>query len=279
MIYLLLAICSSASIAVIMRLSADKVKANISMLAANYVVCSFLGAAYAGFAIVPVREAGFSTAMLLGIFSGVLFMSGFVMLQMNTKRNGIVLSQIFMKLGLLVPMAVSVLFFKELPTCLQVVGFCIAIAAIIMINLKKDEKKTKGLTIGLILLLLLGGAGDAMSKVFEVLGNPLLDDQFLFFTFFTAFLLCMVLVISKKERPGKVDILFGAVIGIPNFFSSKFLLASLMQLPGVVVYPTYSVGTILVVTLIGILIFKERLVRLQWIALVGILIALVMLNV
>ena len=36
--------------------------------------------------------------------------------------------------------------------------------------------------------------------------------------------LCAVLVVYKKERPGMREIFFGAAIGIPNFFSSKFLL-------------------------------------------------------
>lgn len=278
MIYLLLAICSSAAIAVIMRISADKVKANISMLAANYVVCAFLGAAYAGFAIVPIRAEGFPVAVGLGIIGGFLYMGGFSLLQKNTAKNGIVLSQIFMKLGLLVPITVSVLFFKEMATGLQVVGFCIAVIAIILINIKKGVKKA-GFSAGLILLLLAGGGGDAMAKFFEVLGNPELDDQFLAYIFFTAFVLCLLLALGKKERPGRMDLLFGAIIGVPNFFSSKFLLGALMQLPGVVVYPTFSVGTILVVTLIGVFIFRERLVKLQWIALIGILIALVMLNI
>jgi multidrug transporter EmrE-like cation transporter len=73
--------------------------------------------------------------------------------------------------------------------------------------------------------------------------------------------------------------LFGALIGIPNFFSAKLLLMALGQLPAVIVYPTFSVATILAVTLIGVLFFKEKLRKLQWAALTVILTALVMLNV
>ncbi len=278
MIYLLLAICCSTSIAVLMRLSSDKVKANISMLAANYVVCAIIGAALAGFQLAPIQTDKFFLTAGFGVICGAFYMGGFVILQISTRKNGIVLSQLFMKLGLLVPIAMSILLFKEMPTWLQAVGFCVAIVAIVMINLKKGER-TKGLTIGLILLLLFGGGGDVMAKIFDSFGNPMLEPQYLFYTFFAALILCIVLVVVKKERPGFVDLFFGAVIGVPNFFSAKFLVGAVSQLPGVVVYPTYSVGTILVVTLIGVLVFKERLLKLQWIALVGILIALVMLNV
>ena len=62
------------------------------------------------------------------------------------------------------------------------------------------------------------------------------------------------------------------------FFSARFLLASLTQLDAVIVYPTYSVATILAVTLAGVAVFRERLHRRQWYALAAILAALVMLN-
>jgi multidrug transporter EmrE-like cation transporter len=41
----------------------------------------------------------------------------------------------------------------------------------------------------------------------------------------------------------------------------------------------YSVGAILVVTMVGVLAFRERLRRLQWVALGLILVALVLLNI
>ena len=59
---------------------------------------------------------------------------------MSTGRNGIVLSSVFMKLGLLVPMTLSVLVFHELPTWTQITGFCIALIAIVLINAKKEKK-------------------------------------------------------------------------------------------------------------------------------------------
>ena len=76
-----------------------------------------------------------------------------------------------------------------------------------------------------------------------------------------------------------MDMLFGVLIGIPNFFSAKFLLRSLEELPAVIVYPTYSVATILLVTLAGVLVFRERLGKQQWIGLLAIMAALAMLNI
>jgi multidrug transporter EmrE-like cation transporter len=101
----------------------------------------------------------------------------------------------------------------------------------------------------------------------------------LFYTFASALLLCVVLVLRKKECPDRYAMLFGVLVGIPNFFSAKFLLMALGQLDAVIVYPTFSVGTILVVTAVGVLFFKERLGKWQWVAMAVILAALILLNI
>ena len=276
--FLLLAFGSSALISIIMRMSSDKIHANRSMLAMNYCVCAFLGARYAKFDIWPAHENGFSLVLGLGFISGILFLVSFVLFQVNTKKNGVVLSAIFMKLGLLVPFVMSIFLFGEMPTALQVIGFIIAIAAIIAINYQKDDSSSK-FSFALIFLLLVGGSADVMAKVFEEYGNDVFSDLFLFYTFAVALVLCIGLVIWKKEKPGKTEFIYGAIIGVPNFFSSKFLIAALKDVPAVIAYPTYSVATILIVTLAGVFVFKEKLNKRQWCALVAILVALVLLNV
>ena len=277
MFHLLLAIVSSSLIAIIMRLSSDKVSGNVSMLAVNYTVCALLGAAYAGFNLFVPEISGFPIAMGLGVLSGFFYLGGFMLFQSNTAKNGIVLSSIFMRLGLLVPIVISVLIFGEFPTWTQTLGFVIALLAIILLNLKKESSK-KGINTGLIILLLVSGGADSMSKFFERLAPAALSDQYLFFTFTVALILCIFLILRKKERPGAMELLFGTLIGIPNFFSSKFLLGALAKLPAVVVFPSFSVATMLIVTLTGVAVFKERLSKVQWAALAAIIAALVLLN-
>ena len=277
--YLFLAILSSALIAVIMRLSSGKVHANLSMLAANYLVCLLLAAAFGKFQVFPVTQPGFPLTVIMGGVNGALYLLGFVLLQYNTRKNGVVLSSVFIKLGLLVPMVLSVFLFREIPTWVQTVGFVLAVAAIVLINYEKDAGGKRNGKLFLVLMLLAGGAGDAMSKVFSVYGAQSLGDAFLFYTFLSALVLCVLAAASGKERPHPAALLFGFLVGIPNFFSARFLLLALGRLPAVIVYPTYSVATLLLVTLAGVAAFRERLKKKQWIALVIILAALVLLNV
>lgn len=273
---LILAICSSAAISLIMRLSSHKVRNNVTMLAVNYLTCLALAAFFTGGGFFP-KDAALPGALGMGIVHGILYLASFVMFQQSVRRSGVVLSAIFMKLGLLVPMVISVFLFQEIPGVLQIIGFVLAVAAIVLINFQRNTGASAS-AVGLLLLLILGGSADAMSKVFEELGPGHLAEQFLLYTFLTAFLLCLGLVGLKKQRLTRWELLFGFTIGIPNFFSARFLLAALNSLDAVIVYPTYSVATILLITLAGTAFFRERLKKRQWVALAIILLALVLLN-
>lgn len=276
--YLLLAILCGALISVLMRLSTEKATGSVGMLAVNYLMCTVLAVLYTGVQSAPGGMMGLSSTVCMGIFNGVLYLSGFVLLQYIIKKNGVVLASTFQKLGLLVPMVLSVCLFREVPALWQVVGFALALAAIVLVN-TGGEQSGAGKKVGLILLLLICGGADAMSKVFEQLGEPRWSEHFLLITFATATLLCFALAVWKRERFGKWEILFGLILGIPNYFSARFLLLSLNHVPAVVVYPTFSVGVILAVTAAGVCLFKERLSKRQWIAVAMILLALILLNI
>ena len=277
MVYLILAVISSVLVSVLMRVSTDRVKQNIAMLAMNYMMCTLLAAASAGFGALLPSSPALAQTLGMGAIHGALYLAGFVLLQMNVQKNGVVLSAAFMKLGLLVPIAVSVIAFGEQPELLQAIGFVLAVAAIVLINRNKDGGAVRSGG-GLVLLLLCGGCGDVMAKVFEELGEKTLEKQFLLYTFVTALVLCLVLMLAKKQRPGMAEVLFGALIGIPNFFSAKFLLRALESVPAVIAYPTYSVATLLIITLTGVVLFREKLRGGQWVALGIILLALALLN-
>ena len=277
MVYLILAIASSMSVSVIMRLSERHVRNDVSMLALNYLMCTLLALAYAGLPQLPAGP-GSGFAASLGVVNGFLYLGSFLLLQWNIRNNGVVLPATFMKLGVLVPTVMAVAVFREVPTFAQITGFLLALAAIVMIRFEKGAGRAKS-GLGLVLLLLGGGATDATSKIYEELGQSAFENHFLLYTFVVALVLCVLLCIAKKQGLRPVDAGFGLLIGIPNYFSARFLLLSLGSVPAVVAYPTYSVGTIVLVTLIGTLLFGERLSRRQLTAMGIILIALALLNI
>jgi len=170
MIYLLLAILCSSLLSIIMRLSERHIGENVSMLAFNYVTCTILALIYSGVGNIFPNEEGLGLTLGMGLINGFLYLGGFVLLQVNVKRNGVVMSTTFMKLGLLVPMIFSVFLFGERMDAMQIIGFVLAVISIVLINFEKEETSMQFKT-GLILLLLVGGMADGMSKVFEP-GSP-----------------------------------------------------------------------------------------------------------
>ena len=277
MVCLLLAILSSALFSVTTRLSSHRIRSQCGMLAVNYLTCLLIAWAESGFSSLFPRHDALPQALGMGAVHGFFYMTSFLLMQISIRRNGVVLSATFMKLGLLVPMAASVFLFGEIPTALQLLGFLLAVAAIVIINSGGETSPVRFRT-GLILLLLTGGCADAMCKVFEQWGDAELDALFLLYTFLTALLLGVATMLARGERPGKAELAFGVLVGVPNYFSARFLLKALEDIPAVITYPTCNVSTLLVVTLTGILLFRETLTRRQAIALAIIPAALVLLN-
>ena len=288
MIYLILAIASSSLISIFMRLSENHIKNEMGMFMASYALCAALAV---GFMDKSAPELLLGThdqhlTVILGIITGVFFLGGFLFLKYNMKYNGIVLSSTFIKLGVLIPTIMAIVVFGEVPSVLQIVGIAIAIVAIIIINFEKEphgsnsigESKNGNKKILLLVLLLLGGLGDSMSNIFEKLGPDSGKDGFLLLTFFTAFVITIAIVILGKKKLCKADILFGLLVGVPNYFSARFLLASLGSLEAVIVYPTYSVGTMVVVTIVGVIAFREKISKQKGLALGLIAVAIALLN-
>ena len=277
MLYLILAVLSSALISVFMRLSERHIRHNIGMLSVNYTVCLVMAALYTGMPDLFPRADGFGVALGLGAMSGILYLTAFVLMQWNVSKNGVVLPATFMKLGVVVPTLLSIILFRETPSVTQVAGLLGTAAAIVLIHFERSGEKAES-KLGLLVLLLLSGVTDFTAKFYEQLGTPDLESHYLFYTFLVALVLCLALMLKRKQRIGRQELLFGLLVGIPNYFSARFLLLSLRSVPAVVTYPTYSVGTIVAVSCAGLLLFREKLSRRRWTAIVLILIALTLLN-
>ncbi len=273
MLYLILSILSSAMVSVVMRMSTDKVKNNIGLLTMSYLVSTALAACYTDFT--GFRQPGLRMAGAMALINGILYVAGFVAMQRSIPRSGVVLTSTFMRLGLIVCLVLSVVLFREVPTMLQVAGFCLAIFAIVLSGDRSGESSFKP---GLLLLLLINGTIDAWAKVFDTWGNGSLSDHFLMLTFLMAAALCLGLMLRARQRIGLWELAFGAAIAVPNYYCSRFLLLALGELPGIIVYPTFGVATLLTITVLGICLFREQLTRRQWLSMGIILVALALLN-
>lgn len=296
MIYLILAVLCSSAVNVLMRLSEKHAKNSFVMFMANYAVCSLIAFLFMEGHRPFAPQEGMRFAVLLGLVSGAFYLGSLTLLRLNIARSGVMLSSVFMKLGVLVPTLMAILFFHEKPTVFQIIGFAIAIAAIVLIYL--EPKKSAGESLDaassargaagaagaagagafLLLLLIVSGLTESMANIYDELGAAAVKDHFLFCNFLTALALAGIMALIRHERVTWKDIAFGILIGVPNYFCTRFLLLSLSSLPAVVTYPVYNIGAIVLISLAGLLLFKERPGKRKLIGLAMILAALALLN-
>ena len=274
--YLILAILSSAMVSITMRASEKYITNKMAMFMSNYAICIALSAAFMDWKNV---SAGLGVpALVLGVISGILYLVSFIFLKYNMQHNGIVLSSTFMKLGVLIPTIMAVVVFHEMPKWTQVLGICISIFAIVIIHFEKEALQESNKKIWLLLLLVLSGFTDSMANIYEQVGSPEGKDGYLLITFFTAFVLATVFACRDKNKITRKDLLFGMLIGIPNYFSARFLLLALGSVDAVLAYPMYSVATMIVIMLAGVLAFREQLSKKKAVALAMIVVAVCLLN-
>lgn len=274
--YLLLGIICSAMIAIVLRFSENHISNKMAMFASNYLVCVLCGLIYINPHQIEINYYFYFT-LISGILSGILYLVCFVFTKINMEHNGIILTSTFNKLGVLIPTLMAILLFHDIPSLLQVIAIIIAVSAIVIIHFEKGAMKEGNKKIYLILLLIIGGFVDSTTNLFKQYGHIDYENLYLVLTFFSAFVCALIL--SLKNKWTYKDVIFGVLIGIPNYFSSKLVLMSLNTLRAIIVYPVYSVGTLCLITIVGLTVFKEHLSVKKIIALIMILIALCLLNI
>lgn len=279
MLYLILAIASSAMVSVCMRATEKAVRGTMVMFTANYAVCLILSRLYMGNVRLFAAQEGMGLAVALGLVSGMLYLLNFALLQRNIGLNGVVLSSASMKLGaVLIPVVAAMLLFHEQMTLWQLIGAVLAVAAILLVNLEKGSVRQGQRKTGLLALLAVSGITDTMANLYDKAGTEAARNHYLFCTFLAALVFALIMAARRREKVTAADVLSGVLIGVPNYFSARFILLALGQVPAVVVYPFYSVGTIIVIALIGLVIFHEKLSRQKAGAMALILVALALLN-
>ena len=279
MLYLALAIICSALVSLSIRASENHISNQYGMLMVNYLLCTVFSMMYMDQGSISLSHANAGFSIGVGIINGILYLSTLLVVQYSTRHNGVVLSSTFMKLGVLIPTIMAIVVFREVPKVTQILGIVLAVAAIIMIHFEKDALNEGNKKIWLLILLIGGGVTDSMANIFEQYGNPAMKDGFLLLTFVVASLLSSILAGKEKIKLSKGDLLFGLILGVPNYFAARFLLLALGNMSAVLVYPTFSVGTLVLITLVGILVFKESVNRKKMLALGLIVLALCLLNI
>lgn len=276
---LLLTILCSTSIALILKYSDTKKGEAIVLLAGNYLVASIIASAL----LILNESRLFSLQTLLfGAGLGLLFVLSFFAYAKAISFAGTGLATTSSRLSVIIPILFSIIIFNELPNELHLVGFVFTFITFILFyfSVKGNHKDGEGLLKYLFLMAVFIGIGinDFAIKAFKSWRPEQEEPFFVLFIFSSAFIYSSIYIIIKKIKIVKQTALWGLVLGVPNVFSTIFLLGALALLPAILVYPLMNVGIILFTTVLAFLIWKEKLNRWGVLALASGLLAILFLS-
>ncbi len=300
MFYLLLAIVCSGSIALIFKYSESKECNRALVTTFNYLTATVISAialaksglnvpasfdgimakTMANFAGTLTPEGSFGASILLGIITGFLFFIGFVVYQKSINECGPSISGMFGKMGILVPMIFSIFLWNEMPSAIKWVGIVLSFASILIINVNPTNLKESDFKPILIILFVFYGCADFMNKVFQKYALVEYKNFFLLIVFISATIFSLgMLFKNRKEGFNLTSCLVGIGVGIPNMFSSFFLIDALKTLEAAVVYPIFSAGGIVFIMFMSYIIFKERLSKKEKLAAALTIVSMAIVNI
>jgi len=229
----------------------------------NYLVAFVIGMLNANaFGKIPTitSQPWFLGALCLG----VLFVSVFFVMAKTAQYNGLSVASIAGKMSLVIPIVLSVVLYKESVTWLKVLGILMALVAVYLSSVKEGNEKEKQSSLLFPILLFLGsGIIDTLLKFVET--NYVSDVPFFSGSLFgVAFIVGVFILVYKgfttKENISFKSIIAGIVLGVPNYFSIVFLIKAfkIESLDSSTLFTINNVGMVVVSSIIGFLLFKEK---------------------
>ncbi|HLR90086.1 MAG TPA: EamA family transporter [Balneolaceae bacterium] len=208
---------------------------------------------------------------LLALTTGWLFIANFFIYSQSVRHNGLGISVAAMRVSLLIPVLLSAFWYGEQLATLQWAGI-ILVFLILFLLLPGGDGGREGAGwwhIFPLLLFVLTGFGDSALKIFEEESSASLHSSFFMGTVFLSSFLAGRIWSLKGDRPAiqKDEYLMGLKIGLPNLLTPLFLIGALQQMNGAVVYSSVSIITVIGGTLLGILLWSDRLTISQGIGL------------
>ena len=279
MIYLLFSIISSSLIYTVFKLLG---KFNINTLYA--IVINYYTAFFAGYLLLErdfkvtdwLQQSFFLSALLLG----VLFISVFKLMAETTRISGLSAVSVASKMSLAIPVVFVIIYYQESLNFLKVIGIITALIAVYFSALKSNKLKNIRLKTLLFPLGVFFGSGIIETLIKFVEEHQVANSDVALFSmsifFFAAVIGSIAGTIQYKRKAipfKKKDFLGGIALGIPNYFSVYFFVLSLRSFKDAsMVFIVNNVSIVLLSTLIGIIFFKEKLIRKNW---WGILLAII----
>ncbi|QIE60701.1 DMT family transporter [Rasiella rasia] len=278
MMYLLLSVLASTLIFVVFKLFSIFKVNTLHAIVVNYFVACVSGIiAFNGtitLATIPAYNWFFYAIAL-----GSLFIIVFNLMAITTQRSGLSVVSVATKMSVVIPIIFGLLYYKDSLGIYKGVGILLALVAVYLASVKQKDGlaiQPKNLIFPILVFL---GSGIIDTSIKYIEGSFVAENDVPIFSatiFASAFSIGILVVIAQAIR-GKFrfefkNIIGGIVLGVPNYFSIYFLVKALRSdlLESSGIFTINNVGIVMLSTLVGIALFKEKLLLKNWI---GILVA------
>jgi len=273
MLFLILSVLCSVTVGVIFKITRKYNADPIQIITFNYVTALIL--CYFTFSpdlTVVHADAPWNIYAAVGVLLPIVFLFLFT----SIKYMGIVKTDAAQRLSLFIPIIAAWLIFKEDFNTYKVIGLVIGFIALLFI-LRKQSTNDQNKWIFPAAVFLGFGIIDILFKQIALFtALPYTTSLFIVFDISLAVSLLVVVydVVLKKVQLNSKNILFGALVGIFNFGNILFYLKAhkaFAENPSTV-FAGMNMGVIVLGSLVGLLFFKEKLSKINFI---GILLALI----
>lgn len=273
MIYILLSICCSVTVAVLLKL-ARRYKINIVQAVTwNY----FFAIIFGFLTFKPKFEDLTLSPSPVYIALGILLPLIFWFLAASIRNIGIVKTDIAQRLSLFIPVFAAYFLFKEHLGVLKLSGLIIGIAAVLCTLIKPQQGQSAKINWLFPVIVFLGfGTIDILFKqVSQIQTIPYTTSLIVIFSlsFLVSLVSILYLRLIKKEKLELINFICGCILGTFNFGNILFYLnahKALADNPSIV-FAVMNMGVIIFGSLIGIVVFKEKFSKINYI---GLLLAL-----
>lgn len=282
MIYLLFSILASTLIFIIFK-SFDKFKINtLQAIVINYLVACIYGlASYEN--EIKIQEVTQSEWFYGAIFLAFLFIFTFNVMALTSQRNGLSVASVASKMSVIIPVIFGIYVYNEGVSFQKIAGILIALMAVYLTSIKSNTKfNLKGLWLPIMLFF---GTGiiDTSLKYIETTFVPENGIPIFTATIFSFALILGIIILAYKATKSKFifsfkNVLGGLCLGIVNYYSVYFLLKALQyeNTESATIFTVNNVAIVMLSTLIGLVIFKEKLILKNWIGIGLAIISIIM---
>lgn len=212
-----------------------------------------------------------SAPWLIYFLMSILMPVVFLLIAESIKYTGIARTDIAQRMSLLLTVSTSFLFFNESINSLKILGLLIGFISILFIFYAKKGDQTFPYTKLYLLILIFFGLGiiNILYKLIAVNQNFSFTTS-TFFIFIGSFIVGCIITFVQKIRFTFKEILWGIALGIFNFGNVYFYLKAHQTFKDnpSLVFASMNLGVIVLGSLVGILVFKEKMNKLNYLGLV-----------